>query len=119
MDKSKLEKFKKILEEKQAKIEKELASIARKDSTMKGDYDTRYPKFETQSADEEAWEVTAYENILPIEHALEIKLVEVKKALERIKDSFFGQCANCEEEIDERRLEALPETALCLKCQKK
>jgi len=118
MDKNKLEKFKNILEDQQTKIEGELASIAQKDPSMKGDYDTRFPQFESQSTDEEALEVATYESTLPVEHALEIKLVEIKKALERIKNGVFGQCANCGEEIDERRLEALPETDVCLKCQK-
>lgn len=118
MDKNKLEKFKNILEEQQIKIEAKLASIAQKDPKMKGDYDTRFPQFEAQSTDEEALEVATYESTLPIEHALEIKLVEVKKALERIKDGIYGRCKNCNEDIDEKRLEALPESDICLKCQK-
>ncbi len=118
MEKKILEQFKRELEEKQIKIEQKLASIAQKDPLMKGDYDTRYPKFETQSSDEEALEVTFYENTLPIEHALELKLAEIKKALERIKNGSYGQCKNCGGIIDERRLKALPETAACLKCQK-
>jgi len=119
MDKNKLGKFKKNLEERQAKIERELTSIAQKDPKIKGDYDTRFPEFESQSVDEEALEVATYENTLPIEHALELKLAEIKKALERIANGAYGRCANCGEEIDERRLEALPETDVCLKCHKK
>ena len=118
MDKDKLEKFKKTLGEQQTKLEEKLASIAQKDPLLKGDYDTRFPQFESQSTDEEAMEVATYESILPIEHALEIKLVEVKKALERIENGVYGRCSNCGEEIDERRLEALPETDICLKCHK-
>ncbi|MFH0852329.1 MAG: hypothetical protein V1845_01865, partial [bacterium] len=72
MDKKTLQQLKKELEEKKKKVEQELDSIARKDQKLKGDYDTRFPDFgTTQSSDEEALEVSAYESTLPIEYALE------------------------------------------------
>lgn len=41
----------------------------------------------------------------------------VEGALGRISDGSFGVCANCEDEISTRRLEALPWTQYCLRCQ--
>jgi len=120
MEKTELEKFNKLLEERKKKIETELASIAKKDVKLKGDYDTIFPNFGTsQSSDEEALEVAAYESTLPIEYALELKLADVNKALKKIEDGTYGICENCRQPIDAKRLEIMPEARLCLKCQKK
>jgi len=120
MDKKTLEHFKNKLLERKKKIEEELATIAQKDDKLKGDYDTRYPDFGTsQSSDEEASEVTAYESTLPIEYALELRLADINAALKKIEIGEYGICENCHEPIDPKRLEIMPEARLCLKCQKK
>lgn len=119
MDKKVLEKFKQKLLDRKKKIEEELASIAQKDEKMKGDYDTRFPDFGTsQSSDEEASEVTAYENTLPIEYALELRLADINKALKKKEANEYGVCENCNEPIDLKRLEIMPEAKFCLKCHK-
>ena len=41
----------------------------------------------------------------------------VKEALARIEDGSYGICQECEEEIAERRLKALPWAKFCIKCQ--
>jgi DnaK suppressor protein len=41
----------------------------------------------------------------------------VKEALTRIEDGSYGTCQECEEEINERRLKALPWAKFCIKCQ--
>jgi DnaK suppressor protein len=46
-----------------------------------------------------------------------ITLSMVEGALGRIADGSFGVCASCEDEISARRLEALPWTQYCLRCQ--
>jgi DnaK suppressor protein len=38
-------------------------------------------------------------------------------ALKKIDDGTFGQCESCEEPIGKKRLEARPETGLCIKCK--
>ncbi|OGZ34336.1 MAG: hypothetical protein A2Y98_00315 [Candidatus Portnoybacteria bacterium RBG_19FT_COMBO_36_7] len=119
MKKEIVQQLKKQLEEKKVKIEGELGSIARKDPKFKGDYDTRYPDFGApQSPDESALEVSAYESTLPIEYALEIRLKEINKALEKIKKGTYGKCETCGKAIDEKRLQAMPEAETCAKCQK-
>lgn len=119
MNKEILEKLKKKLEQHKAKIEKELATIASKDEKVPGDYDTRFPDFGTpQSTDESALEVTAYESTLPLEYAMELRLVDINKALEKIAQGTYGQCEKCGQATGEKRLEAMPEAKLCIKCQK-
>ncbi len=43
----------------------------------------------------------------------------VDEALGRIKDNAFGQCVNCQEEVQQKRLEAVPWARHCLICQEK
>lgn len=120
MDKKLILQLKKRLEENKEKIEKELATIAKKDEKLKGDYDTRFPDFGIhQSPDEGALEVTAYESTLPVEYALELRLADINKALEKIAKDKYGLCEKCSQEIDEKRLGVMPEAKFCIKCQKK
>ena len=46
-----------------------------------------------------------------------VLLSEVQQALKRIADGTYGQCTVCGRPIPERRLEALPWAALCIKDQ--
>jgi DnaK suppressor protein len=41
----------------------------------------------------------------------------VHEALKRIESGEYGYCAHCEEEIQEKRLEAVPWARHCIKCQ--
>ena len=45
------------------------------------------------------------------------KLQAIEDALDRIEDGEYGICEECEEEIAQARLEALPFTRLCVGCQ--
>jgi RNA polymerase-binding transcription factor len=44
---------------------------------------------------------------------------QVDDALSRIDDRRFGVCASCEEEMNQKRLEAVPWARLCIACQQK
>ena len=44
-------------------------------------------------------------------------LRNVRGALSRIADGSYGTCLHCEEEISPKRLNAVPWTAYCIKCQ--
>lgn len=46
-------------------------------------------------------------------------ILQVRKALARIKIGKYGICENCGEQIEAARLKAYPEATLCLKCSKK
>ncbi len=41
----------------------------------------------------------------------------IDEALERIEDGSFGECSNCGEIVNRKRLEAVPWAKLCLACQ--
>ena len=40
-------------------------------------------------------------------------------ALERIKEGEFGECVSCHQELQQKRLEAVPWTLYCISCQEK
>jgi DnaK suppressor protein len=44
-------------------------------------------------------------------------LEKIDRALNKIKENTFGTCEECGEEISVKRLEARPETTLCIKCK--
>jgi DnaK suppressor protein len=44
-------------------------------------------------------------------------LRNVRAALSRINDGSFGVCMHCEEEIKPKRIEAVPWAAYCIRCQ--
>ncbi len=44
-------------------------------------------------------------------------LAKIDKALAQLKDGSFGICEACDEPIHPKRLEARPETTLCIKCK--
>ncbi len=43
------------------------------------------------------------------------ELVEVKSALLRIENGSYGECLECEEEIESKRLQAVPYAKYCMK----
>jgi RNA polymerase-binding transcription factor len=43
----------------------------------------------------------------------------VRQALERLEDGSFGACQQCGQAIGTKRLEALPWTPYCIRCQEK
>jgi len=44
-----------------------------------------------------------------------LKLIE--EAIERIGEGSYGECINCGEEISQKRLDAIPWTPHCIRCQ--
>jgi DnaK suppressor protein len=46
-------------------------------------------------------------------------LALVEAALARIKDEEFGECGACHQELQQKRLEAVPWTRYCISCQEK
>jgi DnaK suppressor protein len=43
----------------------------------------------------------------------------IDDALARIRDDEFGECVHCHEELQQKRLEAVPWTRYCIVCQEK
>lgn len=47
------------------------------------------------------------------------EIASVDRALERIADGTYGECVRCGDDISPQRLEARPESALCIACASK
>lgn len=115
-----LTELKKSLEEEHEKLVIELKSIAAADPKTKGNWNARYPQFETEeygshsSLEEEADEFEEYEVRLEAEHSLESRLLGINKALERLAKGIYGRCPKCGKEIAVERLKANPAAELCL-----
>lgn len=121
MDKALQKQLQKKLEKEKKKLTRELKFFAKKDPKIKGNWKTRFPFFGVSRSykDESAEKIEAYENLLPVEHALELRLKDIEDALEKIKKGGYGKCDNCHKEIEKERLEIVPEAKLCLDCSKK
>jgi len=113
-----LKKIKKSLEKEKKALYKELKRFTTQDQKPENDFDTIFPDL-GQQQDENAIEVTLYGNTLPIEHNLENRLLNINKAIERIKTKEYGTCKICSHQISQARLEIMPETDLCIKCKQK
>ena len=117
MNNNLLQKLMEKLEKNKEKLERELKGFAEKDKKLKGDWDTRYPKFNGGKLEEEADEVEEYSNLLPIENTLELELKKVNQALEKMKKGKYGVCEKCHHPISEDRLKVYPRAVYCKKCR--
>ena len=105
MTKTEVNKFKQILEAKQA----ELSDLLK-----------RRDEIAIEKSPDAIDEVTrAAERELAIRNLdRESQLLRnVRAALRRIEEGTFGVCAHCEEDISPKRLTAVPWAPFCIKCQ--
>ena len=105
----------KLLEDKKS-LEETLSHFAKKDGSMKNNWNTIFPKVEGSDMEEKADEVEEYSSLLPVEHSLEIKLRNVSEAIDRIKKGTYGKCEKCNKEIPFKILQVTPETKTCRSC---
>jgi DnaK suppressor protein len=111
MDKKKLESFKKRLEERQQALRK-MVSRTEEDGRV-ADQDPAQ-----DIADRAASSYT--KEFLFSQSNNERQLLQmVESALLRIREGQFGECVNCGDEINAKRLEAVPWTRYCINCQEK
>ncbi len=116
MDKSFILEMTNALKAEKTRLEAELGSFAKRDNNTLVNYNTSVPDYGTHE-DENASEVATFADNLSLEHTLEGKLVDVLRALEKITKGSYGVCKYCEQEIDERRLRARPESGSCVSCK--
>ena len=49
---------------------------------------------------------------------VQMRIIQIRKALARVKIGKYGICEHCGRFIDTRRLMTFPETTLCIKCER-
>src|SRR5262245_25709871 len=109
MTKAQLKKFKDLLESKQREILKRAQQTLDEDMTLDAD---DLPD-EMDLASSEYLQSFTFR----LRGREKVFLEKIQKALERIEDGSFGVCEDCGEEISVKRLEARPETTLCIRCK--
>jgi RNA polymerase-binding protein DksA len=69
--------------------------------------------------EEQATEAEGDEVLEALENTALSEVTAIRAALERIESGSYGECASCGEEINRKRLEALPYATLCISCAEK
>jgi DnaK suppressor protein len=105
MTKTELEKYRKILEARQAELSGGLRN--REEIAIEKTPDALD---EVQLAGERELAIRNLDRETNL-------LRQVRLALARMNDGSYGTCLHCEEEIKPKRLEALPWAAYCITCQ--
>jgi DnaK suppressor protein len=105
MNQTELEKYKKILDAKQAELSAGLRN--RDDIAIEKTPDALD---EVQLAGERELAIRNLDRESNL-------LRNVRSALARIADGSYGICLHCEEEIKPKRLDAVPWTKYCIRCQ--
>ena len=111
MDKKKLETFKKRLEERQQTLRKTV-SRTEEDGRI-ADQDS------AQDIADRAASSYTKEFLFSQSNNERQLLAMVETALQRIREGAFGECVACGNEINAKRLEAVPWTRYCIECQEK
>jgi DnaK suppressor protein len=111
MDKKKLEQFRKQLEERHEQLRR---SVSRTEEDGRAsDQDIAQDIVDRASS-------SYNKEFLFHQSNNERQLLQmVEGALSRIREGDFGQCISCGEDINPKRLEAVPWTRHCIACQEK
>lgn len=109
MTKAQLKKFKETLEAKREEIIKRAKQTLDEDMTL--DVDDLPDEMDLASSEylqSFTFRLRGRERML---------LDKIQKALVKIEEGEFGTCDECGEQISAKRLEARPETTLCIRCK--
>ncbi len=109
MNKAQLKKFKTMLEEKRDEIVKKAKQTLSEDMML----DANDLPDEMDLASSEYLQSFTFR----LRGREKSFLDKIEKALAKIEDGTFGNCEECGEEITMKRLEARPETSLCIRCK--
>lgn len=69
--------------------------------------------------DADAEEQFGHATVVAIKRRIDIKIVQTRRALARIKIGKYGMCEKCGNMIDTDRLMVFPEATLCISCETK
>jgi len=109
MNKVQLKKFKTLLTEKRDEIVKKAKQTLEEDMTL----DANDLPDEMDLASSEYLQSFTFR----LRGREKVFLDKIEKALRKIEEGSFGVCEECGEEISVKRLEARPETTLCIRCK--
>jgi DnaK suppressor protein len=105
-----LDAFKKTLEEKKS----ELIQLLQKSKSSGREIDS---ESEAMDIVDKASSSYTKEFLFSRSNQERLFILAIEEALARIEDGSFGECSNCGESVNRKRLEAVPWAKLCLACQ--
>jgi DnaK suppressor protein len=111
MDKKRLEYYKKKLQTRREELTKTIARTQEEGRTADDD--------QTVDLADKAANSYTKEFLFGITNADRKILAMIDAALKRIANDEYGVCANCQEELQQKRLEAVPWAKNCISCQEK
>ncbi len=109
MKKSELKRFRTILEEKREAVVRRARETMDQDMTL----DASELPDEMDLASSEYMQSFTFR----LRGRERVFLQKIEKALKKLDEGVFGVCEDCEEPISVKRLEARPETELCIRCK--
>ena len=109
MNKAQLKKFRTLLEEKRDEILQKAKQTLEEDMAL----DANDLPDEMDLASSEYLQSFTFR----LRGREKVFLVKITRAIVKLDDGTFGTCEECGEEISVKRLEARPETALCIRCK--
>ena len=109
LSKAQLKKFKDLLESKRMEIIRKAQQTLDEDMTL----DANDLPDEMDLASSEYLQSFTFR----LRGREKVFLDKIQKALEKIENGSFGVCDDCGERISVKRLEARPETTLCIRCK--
>ena len=111
MDKKRLEYYKKKLQVRREELTKTIARTQEEGRTADDD--------QTVDLADKAANSYTKEFLFGITNGDRKILAMIDAALKRIANDEYGVCANCQEELQQKRLEAVPWAKNCISCQEK
>lgn len=97
-------------------VESELNSVAQLDPARPGEWIAKRENLDTDKADEleTAEDLEEMESHEAIAGKLEMRLHDLRHALERVKKGTYGKCEDCQTSIEEGRLNANIAASTCI-----
>lgn len=104
------QKYKILLEGEKGALETKLAELGRINPDNKNDWEAMPTEFNIDPADDTELgdKIEEMEEQNAVQNQLENRLVDIKRALEKIESGTYGICEVSGEEIEEARLDANP-----------
>lgn len=111
-----MNKYKERLLEEKKKVEEELKTVGRINPSNPADWEPTPEKIDVMRADknEMADAIEEYEENTAILRELEIRLNNIKRAVEKIEGEAYGKCEVGGEDIPPERLDANPAARTCI-----
>lgn len=108
-----LEPVKNHLDQELSKLEKRKAELEVEDP-----FSDRSRVDDNAAVDTDAAEQIGHMRVSALKQAMDRSIIQIRKAMSRIKIGKYGLCERCGKFIDTDRLMIMPESTLCIVCEK-